>query len=136
MGTTFTVRPAPRSNIRGAGGTGIRPRRARFRPAALTQCGMNAEIGLRGKITSQSATKAAIGVEQILIVVYLHAPVGSGGRGGSMPRTLFAFVFIFLATHAQAEDVAGHYEVLGVGNATCKDYLIRRNPNPYEQMYA
>ena len=53
-----------------------------------------------------------------------------------MPKILFAFFFIFLATHAQAEDMAGHYEVLGVGNATCKDYLIQRNPNPYEQMYA
>ena len=53
-----------------------------------------------------------------------------------MPRTLIALFFVFLATHAQAEDVAGHYEVLGVGNKTCNDYLIQRNPSAYEQMYA
>jgi hypothetical protein len=53
-----------------------------------------------------------------------------------MPRTLLAFFLIFLATHARAADVAGHYEVLGVGNNTCNDYLIQRDPNPYERMYA
>lgn len=52
-----------------------------------------------------------------------------------MPRMLFAICFVFLATHAQAEDIAGHYEVLGVGNNSCNQYLVQRNPNPYEQMY-
>jgi hypothetical protein len=53
-----------------------------------------------------------------------------------MPRTALALLFILIATQAQAEDVAGHYEVLGVGNSTCSEYLIQRDPNPYEQMYA
>jgi len=52
-----------------------------------------------------------------------------------MSRTLLALFFVFLATHARAEDLAGHYEVLGLGNKTCNEYLVQRNPNAYEQMY-
>jgi hypothetical protein len=48
---------------------------------------------------------------------------------------LAGLALLMVAAVANAEDKSGHYEILGIGNNTCGQYLAVRNPNPYEDSY-
>lgn len=48
---------------------------------------------------------------------------------------LAGLALLVVAAVAHAEDKSGHYEILGIGNNTCGQYLAVRNPNPYEDSY-
>jgi len=50
----------------------------------------------------------------------------------TLRQALAVLPLLVLAAVANAEDKTGHYEILGIGNNTCGQYLAVRNPNPYE----